>query len=291
MPRLLPVAALCASLALSLASSFPAFAGEDGAAAKPADPKAAAESPKAELDKKPPAIVMKDTQGRSFELLDCAITEKDAAAVVMAAARKFGAPAAAGADTKIADLPGVKGEDGAVDEAKVKELAVAAGEFFGLTATDESAAAFKTLGDLVTWVKDANTAPILILTWSPRCPAVIRLTDKIVDLAAGKKIRAYALACNTKDTDADYAKFVGDFDFNMRVFPDREQKVTDILGGKTTPHFFLFDSKGVLRYRGGIDNDPMGYMDEAERKEHLSLAIDAIRAGKDVEVKDTAPTG
>jgi hypothetical protein len=285
MPKLPWIATLGASLACLLAPV--ALAGDDAPAEKPAEAKVA----QAELDQKSPPIVMKDTQGRSFELLDSAIGAKDAEAVVMAAARKFGAPEGAKLETPIADLSGVKDEDGEVDEAKLKELAVAAGEFFGLTATDESAASFKTLGDLLTWVKDASSAPILLFTWSPRCPAVVRLNDKIVETIANNKVRAYAVACNFKDTEVEYAKYLETFDFHLRIFPDREQKITDVLGGKTTPHFFLFDSKGVLRYRGGLDNDAMGYMDESERKNHLVDAIAAVRAGKDVEVKDTAPTG
>ncbi len=67
--------------------------------------------------------------------------------------------------------------------------------------------------------------------------------------------------------------------------------MTDILGGKTTPHFFLFDTKGVLRYRGGLDNDPMGYMEDDERKDYIADAIAAIRGGKDVVTKETAPAG
>ncbi len=29
-------------------------------------------------------------------------------------------------------------------------------------------------------------------------------------------------------------------------------------GAKTTPHMFVIDEKGVLRYAGGIDDDPRG---------------------------------
>jgi hypothetical protein len=261
------------------------------AATKPVDEKPAEAPAKAKLDEKAPPIVMTDTAGRSFELHDCKIGKQDVEGVVRAAAVKFGAPKDAKLDTKIADLKGVKDEDGDLDEAKMKDLAVEAGAYFGLTATDESAAEFKTLGDLVTWITEANSAPILLLTWGPRCPTSRRLNDKIVELIATSKIRAYAIACNYKDTEKHYAQFLDAFEFSLRIFPDRDQKVTDILGGKTTPHFFLFDSKGVLRYRGGLDNDPMGYMEDDERKDHLADAISAIKAGKDVPAKDTAPAG
>ncbi len=275
---------LCAAFLLACALAF-VGSGPTALADDEAKP------PKAELDQKSPPIVMSDTAGRSFELHDCAIGKKDAEAVVLAAAIKMGGAKNATLETKIADLKGVKDEDGDVDSEKVKNLAIAAGEFFGLTATDESAESFKTLGDLAKWIHEANSAPILIMTWGPRCPTSRKLNDKIVEVIANKKIRAYAIACNYKDTEEHYAKFLDAFEFKLRIFPDREQRVTDILGGKTTPHFFLFDTKGVLRYRGGLDNDPMGYMEDDERQDWLSDAVDAIKGGKEVAAKDTKPAG
>jgi len=224
-------------------------------------------------------------------LLDCSIERKQAEAVVRAAAVKFGAAKDAGLDTKITALKGVKDEDGDLDESLVKDLAVACGKTFGLTATEESATAFKTLKDLVDWVAAADKAPILILTWSPRCPSSRSSNDRVIEMIAKTKVRAYALACNARDTEEMYAQFKDAFEFNLRVFPDRDQRVTDILGGKTTPHFFLFDGKGVLRYKGAMDNDPMGYMDEGERKDYLVDAVEAIRADKEIAVKETASAG
>ncbi|MDJ0522240.1 MAG: redoxin domain-containing protein [Planctomycetota bacterium] len=247
-------------------------------------------APKAELDKKAPPIVMQDTAGRSFELHDASIGKKDAEAVVLASAIKMGAKSPT-LTTKIADMKGMKDEDGELDASKVQALAIAAGEYFGLIATEESAAKFNTLGDLVTWINSANDAPILLFTWGPRCPTSRNLNDRIVEIVANGNVRAYALACNYKDTEEHYARFMSAQEFNFRIFPDRDQRVTDILGGKTTPHFFLFDSKGVLRYRGGLDNDPMGYMEDDERQDWLSDAVDAIKGGKEVAAKDTKPAG
>lgn len=283
------LAALAAGALAFPGLAVPARADDDP---KPAEAKKEAKAPaKAELDQRAPTITMQDTEGRSFELQDCGITKKDATAVVLANAKKFGAAKKADLDTKIADLKGVKDDEGELDTSKVKDLAVACGKFFGLTATDDSAEAFKTLGDVANWLTAANNAPILILTWSPRCPSVNRANDKIVEMAAKTNVRIFALASNTRDKAEHIAKYLDSREWNVRIFPDADQRVTDILGGKTTPHFFLFDKDAVLRYRGAIDNDPMGYMDDEDRKDHIVNAITAIRAGKDVAVKETAPSG
>jgi len=281
------VAASCAAL---LCLALAPVAWSDGETATEEKPKV--EKPKAvELDAKLPAVTMKDTDGKALDLHDCGITQKDAEGVVMAAAKKFGAPDGAKAETNIADLSGVKDEDGALDADKVKDLACAAGSYFGLTATEDTVERFKTLGDLTKWIAKANDAPILLVTWSPNCPSVKRANDRIVEVASKIDVRIFAIASNTRDTDEHYAKYKDAFEFNVRVFPDREQKVTDILGGKTTPHFFLLDKDAVLRYRGAMDNDPMGYMDDEEREDYIVAAVAAIRAGKDVETKDTKPSG
>ncbi|MDA1194503.1 MAG: redoxin domain-containing protein [Planctomycetota bacterium] len=271
-------------LALALALVVPAYA-EDGPVT---DEKAPAT---AELGAKAPAITMQDTDGRTFDLHDNRISRKDAEAVVRAAAVAVGAAKDAGLDTKLADLKGLKDDEGAIDPSLVTKLALACGSFAGLTATEESAEAFKTLGDLVTWVAGANDAPIVLMTFAPKCPSVKKAAEKVMSAAAKSGVRIYAVACNTKDTDEDLAKFREAYDWNIRVFWDRQQQVTDVLGGKTTPHFFVFDSGGTLRYRGALDNDPMGFMDDADRKNYLLDAVTAIRGGKEVALTETAPSG
>jgi len=50
-------------------------------------------------------------------------------------------------------------------------------------------------------------------------------------------------------------------------------------GALRTPHVFLLDREGVLRYRGAIDDN---YEDPAAVKHHyLRDALDAVLAGRD----------
>ena len=229
--------------------------------------------------------------GSKLCLQDCGVTRKEAEAVVMAAARKVGAGKDAGLKTKLEDLSGLKDGDGDFDTALRLDLATSVGQFAGLVATEDSAAAFKTLGDLVDWVAAANDAPIMLVAWSPNCPSVKRQNDRAIEVAAKSKVRLFAIACNTRDTDEHYATYKENYDWNVRIFPDREQRVVDLLGAKATPHYFLIDKDGVLRYKGAIDDDGMGYMEEDERENYVMDAVKAIRAGKEIGTKETAPSG
>ncbi|MBN1511737.1 MAG: thioredoxin family protein [Phycisphaerae bacterium] len=63
-------------------------------------------------------------------------------------------------------------------------------------------------------------------------------------------------------------------------------------GAKTTPHLFVIDGTGVLRYQGAIDDnrswDPQTVTDAAN---YVAAALDALLEGKPVAEKDTPPYG
>ena len=59
-------------------------------------------------------------------------------------------------------------------------------------------------------------------------------------------------------------------------------------GAPVTPTMAVIDDKGVLRYWGALDDQPKG---EGEAKNYVSAAIDAIKAGKEVETPTTKPYG
>ncbi|MGE5176032.1 MAG: thioredoxin family protein [Hyphomicrobiales bacterium] len=63
-------------------------------------------------------------------------------------------------------------------------------------------------------------------------------------------------------------------------------------GAKTTPHMFVIDPRGILRYDGAIDDKPSTKQEDiATAKNYLAAALDAVMAGKQVEVAATQPYG
>ena len=73
------------------------------------------------------------------------------------------------------------------------------------------------------------------------------------------------------------------------VLFDPTGKVGHQYDAKTTPHMFVIDKKGVLRYDGGIDDDTRGR--GVDVKPYAAWAIDAVLAGKEVKVKTSKPYG
>ena len=63
------------------------------------------------------------------------------------------------------------------------------------------------------------------------------------------------------------------------ILRDEGKLLVKALDAKATPHMYVFDQKGVLRYAGAFDDDP----DPANVKEQfVKNAIEAVLAGKEV---------
>jgi peroxiredoxin len=77
--------------------------------------------------------------------------------------------------------------------------------------------------------------------------------------------------------------------FNFMYLRDDSQQVARAYGGTHTPHVFLLDHDGVLRFRGAIDDN---YDDpEAVQQPYLRDALDAVLAGKTPEQAVSDPVG
>jgi peroxiredoxin len=72
------------------------------------------------------------------------------------------------------------------------------------------------------------------------------------------------------------------------VYDGDTQSVTRAYGPQATPHIFIFDKERKLRYEGRIDNS---YRIEQVKTNDARNAIDALLAGREVEVKHTGVFG
>jgi peroxiredoxin len=61
---------------------------------------------------------------------------------------------------------------------------------------------------------------------------------------------------------------------------------------KTTPHMYIIDGAGVLRFQGGIDDKPAARVEEmGSARNHVLAALNELKAGKPVSVAQTTPYG
>jgi hypothetical protein len=73
---------------------------------------------------------------------------------------------------------------------------------------------------------------------------------------------------------------------------DADGKVGVAYGAKTTPHMFIVDSAGNLRYKGAIDNVKSTREGDIEgAKNYVTQALDQLLNGKEVSESSTEPYG
>jgi peroxiredoxin len=76
------------------------------------------------------------------------------------------------------------------------------------------------------------------------------------------------------------------------VLLDDSGQVGKLYGAKTTPHMYVIDPQGVLRYQGAIDSVASTDPDDIPRAEnYVAKAVDALIAGEPVAKKSTQPYG
>lgn len=74
------------------------------------------------------------------------------------------------------------------------------------------------------------------------------------------------------------------------VLLDESGEVGRAYGAVTTPHMYIVDPEGVLRYEGAIDNAPMGKA-SGNFVNHVTKALGELKAGKPVSTPRTKPYG
>jgi len=167
---------------------------------------------------------------------------------------------------------------------------------------------------------------IVVLSWySMNCPYMVRgyagekkLTDiqsdfsipKDWDTKNEKPTEVIVIAINSNHTELKDAKSSGldkkgkpiptfatlrtHLTKNKVLYPvyiDQGNVLADLFKAKTTPHCFVIDQEGKVRYDGAIDDNPNGKKKAEEIKHFVSDAVSAVRNGQPVARPKTKPYG
>jgi peroxiredoxin len=136
---------------------------------------------------------------------------------------------------------------------------------------------------------------IIVLEWTnPGCPYVQRhyrantMANTLKGFDASKVVwlAVDSTSSNTPDKSVAWKKEKA---FTYPVLQDAEGTVGKSYGAKTTPHMYVIDEKGVLRYAGAIDDDPRGKAEQPVN--HVKTTVDALLNGKPVPASTTESYG
>ncbi len=94
---------------------------------------------------------------------------------------------------------------------------------------------------------------------------------------------------SNENEDDELVKSAARSDKIDRLLRDRNHQVADSYGAVTTPHVFVIDEEGVLRYAGALDD--VSLRRRAPTRNYLSEAVGAVRKGLSPEPSETLPFG
>jgi thiol-disulfide isomerase/thioredoxin len=150
-------------------------------------------------------------------------------------------------------------------------------------------------GKTVTMKPSDGRVKVVIFTCNS-CPFAKAFEPRIIEVAqkfGQKGISFYAIDPNddTKYSDETLANMKARADEREYPFPylkDGDSSIARAYGARVTPHVFVVDGDGIVRYRGYVDDSAK----PAERKTTgLTDALNALVNGRDVANTDTRAFG
>lgn len=138
---------------------------------------------------------------------------------------------------------------------------------------------------------------LLVMFSCNTCPYVIKNQSRTIEVAKhalGNDIGVAILNSNEANRGGDDSfdamkEYANNQKYDWVYLVDKNSEMADAFGANRTPECFLFDKNGKLVYHGAIDDNPNN-AGSVSRK-HLVLAIDEMKAGKDVSVKESKSVG
>ncbi len=91
--------------------------------------------------------------------------------------------------------------------------------------------------------------------WSAECAWSARRDAELILLLDkwGQRVTVLPIASNANESLELISQAAQDRGLPM-VLLDRDQSVADLYAAQTTPHFFVIDPSGILRYQGAFDD-------------------------------------
>ncbi|MBI3242756.1 MAG: redoxin domain-containing protein [Chloroflexi bacterium] len=133
---------------------------------------------------------------------------------------------------------------------------------------------------------------VVLHFWSAECPWSRRADIMIVYRQAAwerKGVRVVGVACSSNEPESEIRYEAGIRHIKYPIALDADQYVANLYKVQITPHFFVLDSRGVIRYTGGLDD--VTDKQRMPRKLHLDRAVSALLGNRAPDPAFTPPFG
>ncbi len=131
---------------------------------------------------------------------------------------------------------------------------------------------------------------VIINFWSAECPHAARTDEALRPWleAWGGEVILLPIAANANEPP-EMLRRVAEARGLPFVLHDEQRKVADLYGALTTPHVFLVDREGILRYQGAFDD--VTFRQPQPKRLYIKEAVEALLTGRLPEVDSTPAYG
>ncbi|HPG10740.1 MAG TPA: thioredoxin family protein [Chitinophagaceae bacterium] len=154
-----------------------------------------------------------------------------------------------------------------------------------------------TSGSMVSFADAKKENGLLVMFSCNTCPYVIKNQERT------REVCAYALKNNigvvilnpneaNRDNQDSYSamqEYATDNGYKWDYLVDENSVMADAFGANRTPECYLFDNDNKLVYHGAIDDNPSNA--SAVNRQHLKVAMDEMKGGSDISVKESKSVG
>ncbi len=127
----------------------------------------------------------------------------------------------------------------------------------------------------------------------PICTSYLQPLGEMFDAYRSKGTAVVGVVVGDEETSADVARQIKEFRITFPVLRDDKHAAADAFGAAITPEVFLLDDKGIIRYRGRIDNRYASRVRQNTQvtNHDLRQALDNLLAGKPIATPVTKAVG
>lgn len=131
---------------------------------------------------------------------------------------------------------------------------------------------------------------VILNFWSCECPHSERTDRNLLALCVQwpDDLVLLSVAANQIETPGALAEAAMSRHIPL-VLTDKQHAVADMFAAQTTPHAYVVDRQGILRYRGAIDDVGLGR--RKPTRFYLDEAVEALLDGRLPPVPETRPFG
>ena len=131
---------------------------------------------------------------------------------------------------------------------------------------------------------------VILNFWSAECPHAARTDQELLSYLKewDDPVTLISIASNANEPPDLLRRVAAERDLPL-VLHDPGGQIADLYGAVTTPHLFVIDKEGILRYQGAFDD--VSFRQRSPTQLYLRQAVEAARSGRSPDPAQTPPYG